>query len=212
MHHNMDTVTCDKSVHTLEGLDSMNKGSTPLPPANAPALTCADCGMLLRKTLRACLSCGRPIPVRQSLATSVWALLSFWVVVLCTVYSLVAVLRFVTPVTVRVTCTKQVVPARLLLVPTASYTELLSAGDCSVPRGSLILANDVPTWIVAAAVRDQTQWSGWAYATVEHYGAPIRLYVPVAEQWAIKTIQNAGRSAWADLCAPAWIARWCSAN
>lgn len=212
MHHNMEIMTCDAIVHTLEGLDAMKNGSTPLKQANAPALTCPDCGMLLRKNLRSCLSCGRPIPVRQSLATSVWALLSFWFVVLCTVYGLVVLLRFLTPVTVRVTCTKQVVPARLLLVPTTTYTELLSAGDCSVPRGSLILANDVPPWVVAAALRDQTQWSGWVYATIEHYGAPIRTNVPVAEQWLITTMRNAGKSAWADLCAPAWIARWCPAN
>ena len=102
----------------------MKNGFTANTAAHAPALTCADCGMLLRKNLRSCLSCGRPIPVRQSLATSVWALLSFWLVVLCTIYGLVALLRFVTPVTLRVTCTKQVVPARLLLVPTTSYTEL----------------------------------------------------------------------------------------
>jgi hypothetical protein len=190
----------------------MKNGFTANTAAHAPALTCADCGMLLRKNLRSCLSCGRPIPVRQSLATSVWALLSFWLVVLCTIYSLVALLRFVTPVTLRVTCTKQVVPARLLLVPTTSYTELLSAGDCSVPRGSLILADDVPTWVVAAAVRDKTQWSGWVYAHIERYGASFRTYVPMAEQWIITTLRNAGTSAWADLCAPAWIARWCPTN
>jgi predicted RNA-binding Zn-ribbon protein involved in translation (DUF1610 family) len=212
MYHNMDILTSDASVRTREGLDAMKNSDTLLTHTNAPVANCPDCGMLLRKNLRACLSCGRPIPVRQSFASSLWALLSFWLVVLCTLYGLVALLRFVTPVTVRVTCTKQVVPPRVLLVPTTTYTELLSAGDCSVPRGSLILTNNVPTWLRAAAVRDQTQWGGWIYANTEHYGAPIRAFVPMAEQWAIITVRTAGQSAWADLCAPAWIARWCPAN
>jgi len=178
----------------------------------SPAQTCADCGMAIRRTMRHCASCGRPLARRISLLRSAWALITFWLSVLLTIYVLTAVLRFVAPVTLRVTCTAQVVPSRLLLVPTTTYTELLSAGDCAVPRGSVVVLTDVPSWLVAAAQRDDTVWSGWVYRRVEQFAAPVRSAIPTAEQAVQNALTHAWRSAVADLCTPTWIAQWCAAE
>ena len=176
---------------------------------NLSARTCADCGMPIRRSLRNCSSCGRPLTQRQSLLRSIWALLTFWLTVLGTIYVLVGVLRFVAPITLRVTCTAQVVPARLLLVPTATYTELLSSGDCSVPRGSVVMLTSVPEWLVAAALRDEKVWSGQLYLRAEAVTAPLRSAIPANERAIQTTLSSAWLSAVSDLCAPTWIARWC---
>lgn len=173
--------------------------------------TCADCGMPIRRNMRYCTTCGRPYVRRVSLVRSLWALGSFWVTVLLVIYGLTAVLRFVAPVTLRVTCTAQVVPSRLLLVPTPAYTEWLSAGDCSAPRGSVVLLTNVPDWVVAIAERDRTAWSGWALSQLEQYLAPVAVMIPTAEQAGIVLMKNAWQAALADLCAPTWIAQWCKA-
>ncbi len=176
---------------------------------NTQTYTCADCALPIRRNMRFCLSCGRPIPGRISVVSSVWSLLSFWVVVIVTVYGLVAVLRFVAPVTLRVTCVKQIVPSRLLLVPTATYTELLSTGDCSVPKGSLVVLSNVPPWLVAAAARDEKNTVGWLYVKAQQYGAPIGTFVTRYEAAVTNQAKLSWHSAWVDVCRPAWVAPWC---
>ena len=185
-----------------------NDGST----NSSAAQTCADCGMPVRRSMRYCISCGRPYLRRLSVWRSLWALCTFWATVVVIVYGLTALLRFVAPVTLRVTCTAQVVPSRVLLVPTPTYTALLSAGDCSAPRGSLVLLTNVPEWFIAAAERDTTTWSGWTYQLLEQSTAPVRIMVPSAERAVVALVTDAWQSALADLCAPTWIAQWCKAR
>ena len=187
----------------------MPKTSSDRKTQNLSARTCADCGMPILRSLRNCGSCGRPLPQRQSMVRSTWALLTFWLTVMVVIYGLVGILRFVAPITLRVTCTAQVVPPRLLLVPTATYTELLSSGDCSAPRGSVVLLTTVPDWLVAAAIRDQKTWAGQLYHSGEEITAPIRLFIPANERAIQTTLNSAWQSAITDLCAPTWIARWC---
>jgi hypothetical protein len=140
---------------------------------------------------------------------SIWQLIVMWVTVVLVVYMAIAVLRFVVPVTLRVTCSKQVVPARLVLMRTASYESWLTAGDCSVPPGTLVVLRTVPPWLRDIAHRDTKTPAGAAYAALVRGLTPVGTAVTNGEQAVLRQARLSWQNAVTDLCTPTWLAQWC---
>lgn len=172
--------------------------------------TCGDCGMPVQRRMRYCTSCRRPMRFRHSFLKSSWYLVSFWLTVVAVLYGTTALVRFVVPFTLRVTCVKQVVPSRLVAFRTPSYTTLLSAGDCAVPRGALVLLTDVPAWLRAIAVGDTAHPAAAVAASVSAYAMPLHDRIIAVERRVVTQLTASWRSALHDMCTPAWIARWCT--